>query len=102
MNTETDESRRLERPNHFENASPMTSMDVISGTERVKGGILLRVETSSGVKEVIFGFDELVGMKINALHLLQFPQKYLCDPMTRNIRRRHGNRPMHTAVKFSG
>lgn len=75
-------------------------MDVISGSERVKEGILLRVETPSGVKEVLFGFGELVGMQINALHLLQFPQKYLCDPRTREIRRRHGNRPGESAVRF--
>jgi hypothetical protein len=59
----------------------MVSMEVISVAERVKEGILLRVETSSGGKEVLFGFDELVEMEINALHLLQFPQKYLCDPL---------------------
>lgn len=80
----------------------MVSMDVISAAERVKEGILLRIETSSGGKEVLFGFDELVEMDINALHLLQFPQKYLCDPLARIIRRRHGNRPKEAAVKFSG
>jgi hypothetical protein len=77
-------------------------MDVISGTERVKKGILLRVKTPSGEKEVLFGFDELVAMEINALHLLQFPQKYLCDPRARVIRRRHGNRPKQSPVVFPG
>jgi hypothetical protein len=78
----------------------MASMDVISETSRVKEGILLRVETSSGKKEVVFGFEELVKMEINALHLLQFPQKYLCDPGARVIRRRHGRRPEQSVVWF--
>ena len=80
----------------------MAPMDVISTAERVKEGILLRVETSSGENEVLFGFDELVGMEINALHLLQFPQKYLCDPGARVLRRRHGSRPLQSPVKFPG
>ena len=75
-------------------------MDGIAGAERMKTGILLRVETPTGVKEVLFGFGELVEMKINALHLLQYPQKYLCDPGAREIRRRHGNRSGESAVKF--
>ncbi len=75
-------------------------MDVISGTERVKTGILLIVETPAGKEEVIFGFGELVKMERKALHLLQFPQKYLCDPHVRVIRRRHGNRPGQSPVEF--
>ena len=75
-------------------------MDIISGTERVKEGILLIVETPAGKEEVIFGFGELVKREINALHLLQFPQKYLCDPQARVIRRQHGNRPGQSPVKF--
>jgi len=75
-------------------------MDVISGTERVKEGILLLVVTPAGKEEVIFGFGELVKMEINALHLLQFPQKYLCDPEARVIRRRHGRRPEQSVVRF--
>jgi hypothetical protein len=63
-------------------------MDEITSAERVAEGILLRVETQSGGREVTFGFDELIRTEINALHLLQFPQKYLCDSDTRIIRRR--------------
>ena len=87
-------------PNYFGMPPPNSPMDVISGAGRVKEGILLRVETPSGVKEVLFGFSELVEMKINALHLLQFPHKYLCDPLTRKIRRRHGSRPEQSVVRF--
>jgi len=75
-------------------------MDVISGAKRMKTGILLIVETPAGKEEVTFGFEELVKMEINALHLLQFPQKYFCDPRARVIRRRHGNRPGQSPVEF--
>jgi hypothetical protein len=63
-------------------------MHDITGTERVAEGILLRIATPSGGREVAFGFDELIRMEINALHILQYPHKYLCDPDARIIRRR--------------
>lgn len=67
-------------------------MDEIAGTERVAEGILLRVKTGSGESELVFTFRELIDSQVNALHLLQFPQKYLCDPEARVIVRRHRKR----------
>lgn len=55
-------------------------MEEITGTERVKEGIVLRVKTKTGEKEVLFEFRDLIALKVNALHLLQVPHKYLCDP----------------------
>mgnify|MGYP001228307696 CR=1 FL=1 len=55
-------------------------MDEITGTERVKEGIVLRVKTKTGEEEVLFEFRDLIAMKVNALHVLQSPHKYLCDP----------------------
>ena len=63
-------------------------MDEITGTERVEDGILLRVKTGSGERELVFTFRELIDSQVNALHLLQFPHKYLCDPETRVIVRK--------------
>lgn len=63
-------------------------MDEITGTERVKEGIMLRVKTKTGEKEVLFEFRDLIAMKVNALHLLQSPHKYLCDPPAMIITRK--------------
>ncbi len=63
-------------------------MDEITGTERVAEGILLRVKTSEGERELVFSFPELIDRQVNALHLLQFPQKYLCDPENRTVMRK--------------
>ncbi len=67
-------------------------MDEITGTERVEDGILLRVKTGSGERELVFTFRELIDSQVNALHLLQFPHKYLCDPETRVIVRKQRTR----------
>ena len=67
-------------------------MDDIAGTERVAEGILLTVKTGSGDRELVFTFKELIDSQVNALHLLQFPQKYLCDPEARVIVRRQRKR----------
>jgi hypothetical protein len=64
-------------------------MDEIVRAKRVAEGILLTVKTKDGEKDVIFGFSELIDREINALHLLQAPHKYLCDPKGRIIVRRH-------------
>ena len=63
-------------------------MDEITGTERVKEGIMLRVMTETGEKEVLFEFRDLIAMKVNALHLLQYPHKYFCDPQAMIIIRK--------------
>jgi len=77
------------------------SMADISGTDLVKKGILLRVKTSSGVADVMFEFAELIDMQVNALHLLQFPGKYQCDPDTRRIWRKSGKyRPVYVENPF--
>lgn len=70
-------------------------MDEITGTERVREGILLRLMTETGETEVLFEFRDLIAMNVNALHLLQFPHKYLCDPRAMLIIRkpRGGRRP---------
>ena len=67
-------------------------MDEIAGTERVAEGILLQVKTRSGERELVFTFKELIDSQVNALHLLQFPHKYLCDPEARVIVRRQRKR----------
>ena len=67
-------------------------MDEIAGTERVAEGILLTVKTGSGDRELVFTFKELIDSQVNALHLLQFPQKYLCDPQARVILRKQRRR----------
>jgi hypothetical protein len=64
-------------------------MEEIIRAERVADGILLAVKIPGGEKNVTFGFSELVDREINALHLLQVPHKYLCDPEARIIERRH-------------
>ncbi len=64
-------------------------MDEIIRAERVAEGILLTVKTKDGERDVVFGFSELIDREINALHLLQAPHKYLCDPEGRIIMRRH-------------
>jgi hypothetical protein len=63
-------------------------MDEITGTDRVAEGILLMVKTGSGERRGVFPFSELIDSQVNALHLLQFPHKYLCDPETRVIVRK--------------
>jgi len=63
-------------------------MEDIIGTERVEKGILLHVRTSNGIKDVLFEFRELIDMKVNALHLLQSPHKYLCIIESHRITRR--------------
>jgi hypothetical protein len=63
-------------------------MDEITGTERVKEGIMLRLKTKTGEREVLFEFRDLIAMKVNVLHLLQFPHKYLCDPLAMIIIRK--------------
>jgi len=64
-------------------------MDEIVRAERVAKGILLTVKTKDGERDLIFEFSELIDRGINALHLLQAPHKYLCDPEERIIMRRH-------------
>jgi len=63
-------------------------MDEITGTDRMKDGIMLRVKTQTGEKDVLFEFRDLIAMKVNALHLLQYPNKYLYDPQAMIIVRK--------------
>jgi hypothetical protein len=55
---------------------------------RVAEGISLTVMTPDGEKRLIFSFPELIEREINAFHLLEAPQKYLCDPRLRTIARK--------------
>jgi hypothetical protein len=59
--------------------------------ERVAEGISLSVLTPDGEKRLVFSFPELIDRGINAFHLLEAPQKYLCDPRSRTVARKQRN-----------
>ena len=56
--------------------------------ERVAEGLSLSIKTPDGEKQIVFSFPELIDRDINAFHLLEVPQKYLCDPKSRTISRK--------------
>jgi hypothetical protein len=60
----------------------------ITRAERATEGISLSVRTPDGEKRLTFSFSELIDREINAFHLLEVPQKYLCDPKSRTISRK--------------
>lgn len=59
--------------------------------DRVAEGISLTVKAPDGEMRLRFSFPELIDRGINAFHLLEAPQKYLCDPQSRTIARKQRN-----------
>lgn len=59
-------------------------MEQISGSRKLDEGIEVSWMEGGKEKKAFFSYQELIGMKINALDLLENPRFYLMD--TRNVR----------------
>jgi hypothetical protein len=52
----------------------------------------LLLKTGSGKRELVFTFRDLIDSRVNALNLLRFPHRYIWDPETLIIMRKHRKR----------
>ena len=59
--------------------------DEVLATERRPDGVRVRGKNLSGEWEQIFTYDQLIGLRVNALDLLDHPNNYKIDRAERKI-----------------